>query len=516
MAKYRDYSYEQERLLPVSLLRQIQPSTFEHTLNYMVDQQIDLRVFESRYRNDDTGAPAIDPAILLKVILLAYSRGIIGSRRIAQACEENVLFMALAADSRPHFTTIAEFISSMGEQITSVFTDVLAVCYSEGLIGKRMFAVDGCKISSNCAKEWSGTKKELLKKAQKIEESVRYLVKKHRQQDEATAVPEQRDKEKQSIENLKAKAKKIREWLGENEDRRGAGGKPVKSNITDNESAKMPSSHGVIQGYNGIATVDEKHQVIVDAQAFGEGHEAKNLGLVVESVRQTFRALDRKKRSDVYREVALTADSGFHSEHSVKGLLEARVDAYVADKEFRKRDPRFCSQQEYKKKTTDRKKTSRARKYFDADEFVFEESTGRLICPAGKAMKSSCPNWRDKNKGYTGKTYKGLEQHCRVCELRSRCIRSSGSKVRQVTKIVAGIRHQEKSATQRMIERFDSPRGRFYYSQRMGTVEPVFAHMRHTLGMDRFTLRGRAKVEIQWKLYCMVHNISKIQRFATA
>jgi transposase len=62
----------------------------------VVDREIDLKVFENRYRNDETGAPAIDPAILLKVILLAYSRGIISSRRIAQACEENVLFMALS------------------------------------------------------------------------------------------------------------------------------------------------------------------------------------------------------------------------------------------------------------------------------------------------------------------------------------------------------------------------------------------------------------------------------------
>ncbi len=71
MAKYREYSYEQSRLLPVSLAQQIQPGTFEYTLNYVVDHEIDLKVFESRYRNDDTGAPAIDPALLLKVILLA-------------------------------------------------------------------------------------------------------------------------------------------------------------------------------------------------------------------------------------------------------------------------------------------------------------------------------------------------------------------------------------------------------------------------------------------------------------
>ena len=132
-----------------------------------MDNEIDLSVFESKYHNDETGAPAYDPAVLLKIILFAYSRGLISSRRIAQACEENVVFIALSADTRPHYTTIADFISQMGEQILSVFTDVLSVCYTEGLIGKKMFAVDGCKISSACSKEWSGSKAELCKKAEK-------------------------------------------------------------------------------------------------------------------------------------------------------------------------------------------------------------------------------------------------------------------------------------------------------------------------------------------------------------
>ena len=87
MAKYREYSYDQAMLLPVSLKNQIQPGTIEHTINYLVDHEIDLLVFDEKYKNDETGAPAIDPAILLKIILFAYSRGIISSRRIAQCCE---------------------------------------------------------------------------------------------------------------------------------------------------------------------------------------------------------------------------------------------------------------------------------------------------------------------------------------------------------------------------------------------------------------------------------------------
>ena len=340
MARFKEYSYEQSRFIPVSLSEQIQPGTIEYTINYLVDNEIDLSVFHARFHNDENGAPAFDPAILLKIVLFAYSRGIISSRKIAQCCEENVVFMALSADSRPHFTTIAEFVSTMDEQIVSVFTDVLSVCYSEGLIGRTMFAIDGCKIAANCAKEWSGTKKELLKKAQKIEESIRLIVKKHRDGDHGEGGSGVvAGNERQRLQTLKAKATKIRQWLSENEDRIGERGKPIKSNITDNDSAKMPSAHGVIQGYNGLAAVDEKRQIIVHAKAFGEGTEAKNLTHMIGGIRGTFAQL--QGAGNVYEKVVLTADSGFHSEESVKDLLDGGIDAYVADRMFRRRDANY-------------------------------------------------------------------------------------------------------------------------------------------------------------------------------
>ena len=69
--------------------------------------------------------------------------------------------MALSADSRPHFTTIAAFIARLGDPIVSVFRDVLLVCDEMGLIGREMFAVDGVKLPSNASKEWSGTQRRL-------------------------------------------------------------------------------------------------------------------------------------------------------------------------------------------------------------------------------------------------------------------------------------------------------------------------------------------------------------------
>ncbi len=177
MARYKAYDYSQGKFIPIHLNRQILPGTFEYSLHYLIDNEIDLSVFELRYRNDETGAPAYDPAILLKIILYAYSRGIMSSRKIAQCCQENIIFMVLPADTRPHFTTIADFISTLDQEIIHFFLEVLLICDEMELIGKELFAVDGCKLPSNASKEWSGTKGELQKKKEKMEKAIRQIVK---------------------------------------------------------------------------------------------------------------------------------------------------------------------------------------------------------------------------------------------------------------------------------------------------------------------------------------------------
>ncbi len=79
MARFKHYDYNQQKLLPIDFGAQILPGTFEHTLCYLIEHECDLSIFEGRYCNDETGAPAYDPAILLKVIVYAYSRGITSS-----------------------------------------------------------------------------------------------------------------------------------------------------------------------------------------------------------------------------------------------------------------------------------------------------------------------------------------------------------------------------------------------------------------------------------------------------
>ena len=273
------------KFIAVDLARQLLPGTFEHALNHLLDHEIDLSGLDARYRNDDTGAPAYPPAVLLKLILFAYSRGIVSSRAIERACREHVTFIALSGDSAPHFTTIAGFIRALGDEIAHLFAEVLFICDAQGLIGREMFAIDGVKLPSNAAKHRSGTRAEFKRQAAKLEAQASKMLERHRANDEREAEPDLHEKEKVRIEQLRREAAQIRQWLQANpEDRQGAKGSVRKSNRTDNDSAKMATDKGVIQGYTGVAAVDGQCQVIVEAQAHGTGSEQALLLPVIEAM----------------------------------------------------------------------------------------------------------------------------------------------------------------------------------------------------------------------------------------
>lgn len=91
--------------------------------------------------------------------------------------------IAKSCDSVPHFTSIANFVSSYPDAIESVFKQVLLVCGQQGLLGKELFAIDGCKLPSNAAKAHSGTLDELAQKREKIRKKIRTCLKEHKKLD---------------------------------------------------------------------------------------------------------------------------------------------------------------------------------------------------------------------------------------------------------------------------------------------------------------------------------------------
>jgi transposase len=238
MARYKHIDTS-PRFIAVDLQKQLLPGTIEHALNYLLDHQIDLTGLDARFCNDATGAAAYPPAMLLKIILFAYSQGIISSRNIERACREHITFIALSGDTAPHFTTIANFISTLGEEIAHIFSQVLFICDQQGLIGREMFAIDGVKLPSNASKARSGTRADFERQAGKLETAAKVMLERHRETDRRMIEPDLQAKETQRLTRLQTDAAQLRAWLADHpEDRKGSKGSIRKSNRTDNESAK--------------------------------------------------------------------------------------------------------------------------------------------------------------------------------------------------------------------------------------------------------------------------------------
>jgi transposase len=344
MARFKEHGNEQNLILPVSLKDQLIPGTFEYTSCRVIDR-LDLTIFERKYNNEDRGARAYAPVLLLKIIINAYAKGVISSRNMEELCRENVVFIAITGGSAPDHTTIANFISGMEDEIIAVFRQVLLICAQLDLIGGEIFALDGCKLSSNAAKESSGTHTELRGKKEKLEKTIRMLVEKHKRTDRRNK--EGREKLKRQKERLDKKIRRITDFLDENDPKPGKRRKENKSNITDNESATMATSHGVIQGYNGLAMTDGKHQVVVSADAFGNVCEHEYLDDMVEGAKENLK--HTRCFGIGIKNAVFPADTNYFFEDNCRYLLQGGIDGYVPDHGFRTRDPRYPERKEAQK-----------------------------------------------------------------------------------------------------------------------------------------------------------------------
>lgn len=489
------------KLLPVDFDKQVQPGSFEHALCYLVDHELDLSGFHARHKNDREGASAFDPAVLLKIILLAYSRGIVSSRKIEAACRENVLFIAVSGDIQPHFTTLAAFVSEMGDLTAKLFAQVLVLCDRQGLIGREMFAIDGVKLPSNASKAKSGTRKDFLHQAEKMEQAARKMLDQHRAADTVPQGEREAARHARKLERLQQEARQMREWLTANpEERKGSRGAVRLSNRTDNESAKMATGKGVIQGYTGVAAVDETAQVIVAAQAHGTGSEQELLIPLIEAT--------ANQRS---AHTILTADAGYHSEAGLKKLAETNIAAYLPDNGYRQRDERYAGQERHQTKPDplyDKRPKEKKPTIFKPADFQFDPEKKTCVCPAGKTLYGNGSNC--VCNGNLAIKFQGAKQDCQPCALRAQCLRTpEKTQTRQVA-FILGRAPGFETHTDRMKVKIDSRLGREMITRRFATVEPVFGNIRGNKRLDRFTLRGRSKVDGQWKLYCLMHNIEKL------
>jgi transposase len=491
MARYRttDVAAGQGIFLTVNLKEQLLPGSFEYMLNEIIGTKIDLSVFDMKYKNDLTGASAVPPLVLLKLIFYGYHNGCISSRKIYELNNNNIIAKALSGDMEIHWTTIADFVSGNSEAVKETFTQVLMYCNELGLIGGKDFALDGLRLPSNASIEMSGTKEQLEKRLGVCRKMAVKHIERHARKD-AQGINDAQTKKRyeKRQKHLNRQIDKISNFLEEMQQKGGKHVKEIQSNVTDNESAMIHSSKGFIQGYIGIAVSDQKSQVITGAQAFGSANETEHLPEMLdtnaENLKEAGVTLEEGKKA------TMRGDANYFSEENLQACEQRGIDAVIPDSQAKRR------------------LGSDGDSRYEVDDFKYNETEDYYECPQGKRL--ACKRTTVQG-GVEGKVYQASLTDCKGCPAFSKCSWSRKEQSEQVQGKVLRItkKNGQGNVCRKMRKKLETIEYQDKYADRIGIVEPVFANIRYCRGLNRFTLRGKKKVNSQWLLYCMVHNLGK-------
>jgi hypothetical protein len=246
----------------------------------------------------------------VKVLLYAYSTGVVSSRKIAQALEQDIGFRYLAANQMPDFRTVNSFRTSHREALQGLFTEMLELCREAGLVKLGRVALDGTKVKGNCALERNRTREQLEKAVQEILDAAQAVDEaedaQHGPELRGDELPETLRTAQQRKQKIEAALKSLderrderraaqQEKIDEREKRGGIkrGRKPkdpqsidlpktATGNLTDADSRALSARGGWVQGYNAQAMADCSSQVIVAEQITQDHNDLHQLAPMLE------------------------------------------------------------------------------------------------------------------------------------------------------------------------------------------------------------------------------------------
>jgi transposase len=344
---FRPWQVDQSLLLPPSVHDFVPADHPAHFVRDLVRETLDLSAIVESY-DEARGYPPYDPWMMTAQLLYGYSRGVYSSRRLAQACEERVDFMAVTALNRPDFRTIAVFRRRHLAALAGLFEQVLVLCCKAGLVRLGHVALDGTKVKANASRHKAMSYARMSKAEPELAAQIAewFAAAEAADAAEDTALGADRrgdelpgwvaDKQKRLAKireakaALEAEAKAAAEEKAKRPKKYRGGRKPktppgepkagAQRNFTDPESRIMKAKDGFIQGYNAQAAVDAAQQVIV---AQGLTDNAADSGQLVPLLDAIDTVIGRKPRE-------VSADVGYCSEANLKALEDRRIRGYVA------------------------------------------------------------------------------------------------------------------------------------------------------------------------------------------
>jgi transposase len=431
---------------------------------------LNLSKIHARYQDESRGAPPFDPAMMTCLLLYAYCVGLFSSRKIAQACERNLAFLAIVGVDRPDFRTISLFRKDHLDAFADVFVQVLRLAQAAGLVRLGTIAVDGTKVQGNASRHKAMSYGYMTKEVGRLRAEIDALLKRAEDvdtQDDAALgtrrgdeLPEElRRREDRlavieaAMRRLEAEAKATaeaeRQCRAEAEAERQRTGKkrrgrepgPIvetpsdkaQTNFTDPELSIMRTANkGWEYCGNAQASVDGACQIILACDVTDQCNDKQQAAPMAEATRAQLDAAGIAPAADEAGErplIPAALDTGYFSEAAVAAVEGQGFDPYIA--------------------------TERQRHHATTGA----SATG----PASAAGPDSSPA----------------------------------------------------TAKERMRAKLGTESGRALYARRKTIVEPVFGQMKEARGFRRFLLRGLAKIRGEWRLVCLTHNLLKIWRYGS-
>jgi transposase len=341
--RFRKYDPNQTLLLPPDLNEWLPEDHLARIVAQVVDSDLDLRPLLATFENEEGGAPAFHPRMLLKVVLYGYCVGVASSRKLEKATVEDVATRWLAADQHPHFTTLARFRSKCLPLMDGLFHQVLELCREAGLVKLGRVALDGTKIKASASKHKSKSYRRIREEESDLKEVARRILREAEEVDaeeDRLYGPENNPYLHPLPPDWKERLKKLRDARKALEEREKQKGKPVPEaksqyNFTDPDSRIVQESGnkgGYVQGYNAQLAVDARSQVIVMAAITQENPDNQHLRPMVEELERELGELPAK----------LLVDAGYFSEAQIRAVEAKGITVYCPPDPWRVTESSPC------------------------------------------------------------------------------------------------------------------------------------------------------------------------------
>ena len=510
---FKPYDQHQMSLLPIDLETLIPPSHMVRVIDRAIEK-MDTTVLKSRYEGG--GAPAYNPIMMLKIIVYAYADKIYSSRRIAKATRENIHFMWLTANTQVDFMTINRFRSErLKGIIEDIFTEVVKLLLDEGYISFENYFLDGTKVEANANKySWVWGKnthrymKNLREKVIKHLEEIDIIEADENREFESHDLPEIGDGKGINSEAIEKFAEKIDERLSENPDNKPL--KKAKKAIETDYLPRMKKYENQMElleerrSYSKTDTDATFMRMKDDHMKNGQLKPGYNVQIGVEeqfitgySIHQNpsdsttlSKHIDKlKSQMDGNKPKNIIADAGYGSEENYELLESEDITAYIKYNTFHKENSI-----KWKKDPT------------RIQNFTYDEKSDTYYCPMGRPLIFLNERKSKSDNGYesTSRVYECL--NCSGCEFRDNCVKSDEPFANRRININRRL-NELRSQARKLLE---SDMGIKMRAKRPVEVESVFGDIKGNYGARRFLLRGLEKVNIEWGLYSIAHNMRKL------